>query len=442
MVTGGQDPGGEYENLQLTTLQGWRQFVAEMRSVPQLLAGPVWSGLEEDKRAAYDDERVDHHSRLLVVQTPTIREVINSGRRLIQLNKTARYGRCGLIVSGPARTGKTTALAQLGKTIEVIHRRRHPRSASDVPVVYITVPPAATPKMIAMEFARFFGLPLSRRANITDITEAVCGVCLDTRVTLVEVDELHNLNTATRSGAEASDTLKYFSDASPRPSSTPGISLERTGLLSGTRGEQIAGRFRIVRTGPFGRGRQWTALIAALEDSLRLHHHRPGTLDPAGRLPAPAHRRNDRQPALADPQRRHQRRRWTAPRRSPGRPWNRSTLTSRPRPAARTGDDMPASRNPRRRRTLPPRPRRQGRQDAVAPGSRPGQALARRRMASQLNRPAACDEARPPSGPTSRGTASPANAPLVATPSCRSPTTAAAASPTTRTWAPGHCSPR
>ena len=105
MVTGGQDPGGEYENLQLTTLQGWRQFVTEMRSVPQLLAGPVWSGPEEDKRAGYDDDRIDHHSRLLVVQTPTIREVINSGRRLIQLNKTARYGRCGLIVSGPARTG-------------------------------------------------------------------------------------------------------------------------------------------------------------------------------------------------------------------------------------------------------------------------------------------------------------------------------------------------
>ena len=212
MVTGGPDPGGEYENLQLTTLQGWRQFVTEMRSVPQLLAGPVWSRLEEDKRAADDDDRIEHHSRLLVVQTPAIREVINSGRRLIQLNKTAHYGRCGRIVPGPARTGKTTALAQLGKTIEVIHRRRHPRSASDVPVVYITLPPAATPKMIAMEFARFFGLPLSRRANITDITEAVCGVCLDTRVTLVEVDELHNLNTATRTGAEASDTLKYFSE--------------------------------------------------------------------------------------------------------------------------------------------------------------------------------------------------------------------------------------
>ena len=96
------------------------------------------------------------------------------------------------MVSGPARTGKTTALTQLGKTVEVIHRRRHPRSAGDIPVVYITVPPAATPKMIAMEFARFFGLPLSHRANITDIADAVCGVSLDAHVTLVaEIGRAH-----------------------------------------------------------------------------------------------------------------------------------------------------------------------------------------------------------------------------------------------------------
>lgn len=182
------------------------------------------------------------------------------------------------MVSGPARTGKTTALTQLGKTVEVIHRRRHPGSSGDIPVVYVTVPPAATPKMIAMEFARFLDLPVSNRGNITDIADAVCGVSLDARVTLVEVDELHNLNAATRAGAEASDTLKYFSERIPATFVYAGISLERTGLLSGTRGEQIAGRFGMVPTGPFAQDQQWTSLIAALEDSLRLHRHRPGTL--------------------------------------------------------------------------------------------------------------------------------------------------------------------
>ncbi len=179
-------PAGE--RFQLTTLGGWRYFANDLPAVPQLLDELVWRGLDEEKRAVYDDDRIDHHSRLLVVQTPTVGEVITQGRRLIQLNRSASFGRSGLIVSGPARTGKTTAITQLGRTMEVLHRRRHPRSRSDIPVVYITVPPAATPRMIAVEFARFFGLPASRRSNITDVIESVCGVCLDARVTLVIVD--------------------------------------------------------------------------------------------------------------------------------------------------------------------------------------------------------------------------------------------------------------
>jgi hypothetical protein len=278
VVTSAPDQDGDPQLQALTTLAGWRQFATEMPAVPQLLDGQVWQGLDQDKRAAYDDDRIAHHSRLLVVQTPAIREVVNTGRRLTHLNKAAHYGRCGLIVSGPARTGKTTTITQLGKTIEVIHRRRHPRSGGDIPVVYITVPPAATPKMIAVEFARFLGLPLSRRSNITDITEAVCGVCADTRTSVICVDEIHNLNIATRAGAEASDTLKYFSERIPATFVFAGISVERAGLLSGARGEQIAGRFSMVRTGPFGCDEQWATLIAALEDSLRLHRHRPGTL--------------------------------------------------------------------------------------------------------------------------------------------------------------------
>ncbi|KAF0957032.1 TniB family NTP-binding protein [Rhodococcus sp. T7] len=274
----GDDPAGEHEHLQLTTLAGWRGFVTEMPTAPNLLPDTIWTGLDEDKRDCYDDDRIAHHSRLLVVQTPTIRQVITSGRRLIQLNRNAHYGRCGLMVSGPARTGKTTALTQLGKTVEVIHRRRHPHATGDIPVIYITVPPAATPKMIAMEFARFFDLPISRRANITDIADAVCGVSRDARVTLVAVDELHNLDTRTRAGAEASDTLKYLSERVPATFAYAGISLERTGLLSGTRGEQIAGRFGMVRTSAFGQDQQWATLIAALEGSLRLHRHQPGTL--------------------------------------------------------------------------------------------------------------------------------------------------------------------
>jgi hypothetical protein len=276
VVTPVPEPGEDPQLRALTTLAGWRQFASEVPAAPQLLDSKVWQGLDLGKRAAYDDDRIAHHSRLLVVQTPAVRDVVTTGRRLAHLNRSAHYGRSGLIVSGPARTGKTTAITQLGKTIEVFHRRRHPRCGDDIPVVYITVPPAATPKMIAAEFARFLGLPVTRRANITDIIEAVCGVCTDTKASVI--DEIHNLNIATRVGAEASDTLKYFSERIPATFVLAGINVERAGLLSGTRGEQIAGRYSMVRTGSFPLDGQWATLIAALEESLRLHRHKPGSL--------------------------------------------------------------------------------------------------------------------------------------------------------------------
>ena len=61
--------------------------------------------LDPGKRAAYDDDRIAHHSRLLVIQTPAVRDVVTAGRRLAHMNRSARFGRSGLIVSGPARTG-------------------------------------------------------------------------------------------------------------------------------------------------------------------------------------------------------------------------------------------------------------------------------------------------------------------------------------------------
>ena len=174
--------------VQLTTLLGWRQFVAAVPSVPALFPEQEWLSLEDGKRASHDEERLEHHSRLVVVQTPVIGRIVTQGGNLIRMNRLAHYGRSGLMVSGPARTGKTTAVTQLGKTVEVTHWHRSPHSRDDIPVIYITVPPAATGKMIATEIARFLGIPVPRRANITDVIESVCGICLDTRVSMIIVD--------------------------------------------------------------------------------------------------------------------------------------------------------------------------------------------------------------------------------------------------------------
>ncbi|WP_081982104.1 TniB family NTP-binding protein [Streptacidiphilus albus] len=263
----------------LTTLEGWRDFTRQDPVPPELLTAAILTSLTPDEQADYDDVRLDHHTRLTVAATSTLRQVVLTGRRLILLNRHAISARRGLILSGPAGTGKTTALTQFGKTIEAIDQRRHPGVAGRIPVVYVTVPPAATSRVVAVEFARFLGLPVTARANITDVIEAVCGVLIDASVTAVCVDELHNFSLATRNGAEVSDTLKYFSERIPATFVYAGIDLEANGLFNGTRGRQIAGRFGMIETVPFPHTDEWTGLVATLEQALRLHKHRPGTLE-------------------------------------------------------------------------------------------------------------------------------------------------------------------
>lgn len=261
----------------LTTLEGWRQFTATAHQAPDLLAPERWEALTDTGRVLYDDARLDYHTHMTIVATSTLQQVVSAGRRLALLNRHAVSARRGLILSGAAGTGKTTAITQLGKTHEATDRLRHP-GLPRIPVIYVTAPPAATPRMLAVEFARFLGLPVTHRANMTDVIEAVCGVAIDAHVSLVCVDEIHNLALGTRQGAEVSDTLKYFSERIPATFAYAGIDVTHQGLFTGIRGRQIAGRFSLIETVPFPLTGEWHALVATLEQALRLHRHPPGTL--------------------------------------------------------------------------------------------------------------------------------------------------------------------
>lgn len=265
----------------LTTKEGWRRFVDTPTDPSSSTLGPTASGAATNE--LIEDARLAYHSRLAIAATPTVQQVTLAGRRLMVLNRHQLSARRGLIVTGDAGTGKTTAITQLGKAHELALHRRQPNHEPRLPVLYVTVPPAATPRMLAVEFARFLGLPLTTRSNITDVTEAVCAVLTDLSCDLVIVDELHNLNLATRAGAEASDQLKYFSERLPATFVYAGIDVERVGLFAGTRGRQIASRFTTITTKPFGyatteQREQWQALVATLEATLRLRHHPANSL--------------------------------------------------------------------------------------------------------------------------------------------------------------------
>ncbi|WP_411105250.1 ATP/GTP-binding protein [Streptomyces sp. cmx-4-9] len=185
-----------------------------------------------------------------------------------------------MILSGASGTGKTTALTQLGRAHELATRKRHQHDRSRLPVVYVAVPLATTPKMLAMEFARFFGLTFPARATHTDVVDAVCHRRAR-RPGPGGRDA--NLNLGSRSGAEASDQLKYFAERLPATFAYAGIDIESQGPFAGTRGRQIAGRFVVIPAAPFsyattGDKDAWRGLIGTLQSMLRLHEHAPGTL--------------------------------------------------------------------------------------------------------------------------------------------------------------------
>jgi hypothetical protein len=261
------------------TLAGWRRFVDTPDASFELLPEARWAGLSSADRDTYDESRLDYHSEMIIVATSTIREVARQGRLLTLLNRREISARRGLIVSGQQTTGKTTALKQLGRTHELMVRQRYPgRSTDRIPVVYVTTPPKGSPRKLAMEFARFLGLPQVKRGyNTTDIADAVCQIMLAAQVDLVLVDELHNLNLATAAGEDMSDHLKYFTEHLPATFVYAGIDIERR-LFTGVRGKQIAGRCVLINTGPFPCDDQWKGLIATLDNALRLHRHQPGTL--------------------------------------------------------------------------------------------------------------------------------------------------------------------
>lgn len=261
-----------------TSLTGWRRFVEKDAATFALASPASWEAMSDDARASYDEARIDYHSELQVVRTSTVKEVCHQGRLLTLLNRREHGARRGLIISGERTTGKTTALKQLGRLHELRVRQRYP-DGRRIPVVYVTAPPKGSPRKLAVEFARFLGLPvITPRHNTTDITSAVCQVLIEARTDLILVDEIHLMNLATIAGEELSDHLKYFTEHLPATFVYAGIDVEHSGLFTGIRGGQIAGRCTLLHTAPFPLGPEWEGLVKTMEDTLRLHHHTAGTL--------------------------------------------------------------------------------------------------------------------------------------------------------------------
>lgn len=158
VVTGIEAGQLEDRRMPTTTLDGWRRFVNADPPSFTLIPDDDRDQLTDTQLRDYDEARIAYHAELVVVMTSTIHDITTEGRLLTLLNQREHGARRGLIVSGAATTGKTTAIKQLGRLHELRVRRRHP-DADRIPVVYVTAPPKGSPRKLATEFARFLQLP-------------------------------------------------------------------------------------------------------------------------------------------------------------------------------------------------------------------------------------------------------------------------------------------
>lgn len=124
-----------------------------------------------------------------------------------------------LLADCPSHTGgggKTTALLQVGRTCHLAHTQTAPPpgkpSDVQVPVAYVLVPPGATAKTLAAEFARYLGIPVTARMTQAQITESVCHTYNQAGVRLVLIDEIHRVNPRTTTGAETADFIKDLTE--------------------------------------------------------------------------------------------------------------------------------------------------------------------------------------------------------------------------------------
>jgi hypothetical protein len=275
MVTTTNDPAGTEPGDEAlpTTWDRWQRFIAD--------PPPTRPRPDAPPRSA--EQRVAYHSRFVTVRTPAIVKTSLEVRTLMAVGRYQQAtARPGLILTGPPTTGKTTTLLEVGRTCHLAEQTRTGPIAGQVPVAYLLVPPGASAKALAAEFAHCLGIPVSTRMTQAQITTAVCHTYNQAGVRLVLIDEIHRLTPRTTNGAAAADFLKDLTEKIHATFVYAGIDVTNTQLFTGTAGAQLAGRSSLIDCDPLpatqGATQPFRDLVTAMENALDLTHHKPGTL--------------------------------------------------------------------------------------------------------------------------------------------------------------------
>jgi len=263
----------------ITTLVDLKRELDHKVAQPILPTARGYVALSEEARDAFNRQRMAYlRPDSLIVDTPQTFRINKATARAILLNR-------GLLISGPAAIGKTTAAIHAMRMAQNEYSRQFPhwRQQGKIPIVYVEAPPSATGRAVVKRFARFLGLPDRKKETLDSLQATVVSILRKAGTRLVVVDELHRLAKHSPGNGESVDVLRDLATALGATFIYAGVNIHVSDLLLGERGQQISERFALQSLTPFTGANtddwaDWDDIVRSFEEKIPLMSHKVGDL--------------------------------------------------------------------------------------------------------------------------------------------------------------------
>ncbi|OLT39434.1 hypothetical protein BJF86_08395 [Serinicoccus sp. CNJ-927] len=275
-----------------TTLSRWMAFRQRERLTCDLVDSEALTSMSKGEVEDYNDLRRRVISQDRVFYTPDLESLeLMLADLLADQMESSSVASHMLSVSGRSGMGKSTAVQALGRFYDRRWRKQEGRNDDEsfIPVVYVGVEPATTPKSLMESLAAFFNLPqydlsVTRRMTQSQIKRAVVETMERAGTRLVILDEVHNIRSNRQAGMDAATTMKMFTDEIDATFVIAGIDLDRAELFQGDMGLQLDGRRRAHDMRGYSRPNMnddedpWLTFLDAWEEDLPLLKQAPSSL--------------------------------------------------------------------------------------------------------------------------------------------------------------------
>ena len=254
-------------------------------SAPETVTSEEYVSFDARRREAFDDARRKRIATSITVNTPQLDEARRELRRA-ELFACRAIGRTGVIISGPATSGKTTAAFQGMVQAYKRHASRYPNwvQLGHTPVVYVEIPSSSTAKGVMGRLLRYLEVSFFQSMTLEARVQVVTEQLLRAHTSLIVVDEMQNMSRLSNGNFETAQALKNLLNAIPAVPLLVGIDLPRL-LSHNDLGAQFASRSTLVtldrlRIGSADERKLWRGIIRAFEAQFNLFNHPVGTLSP------------------------------------------------------------------------------------------------------------------------------------------------------------------